>query len=178
MRTARLTLRHAVADDRTGFVDMLCDPLARAHLGGARSRADAQAALRPGLLRRLTFPEASYAVADRTTDAFIGTVSLIRRDPAHPGHIRPEGDELELSYALLPAFWGMGYASEATRALLSATAARHRDEPVIVVTQSSNVRSIALMKRLGFIEQDQFEQFGAQQTLAMARLSSFRPAAN
>ncbi|GAA2759478.1 GNAT family N-acetyltransferase [Actinopolymorpha rutila] len=141
--TARLLLRDAHDGDRVGFIDMLCDPLARAHLGGARSRADAEASLRPGLLKSLTSPEASYVVADRATDSFMGTVSLIRRDPAAPGHIRPEGKELELSYVFLPAFWGKGYAEEATRALLTRTASEHGgDESVLVITQSSE-RSLA-----------------------------------
>lgn len=51
-------------------------------------------------------------IADRATDQFMGTVVLDRRGPKLPGHVRPEGNELELSYLLLPPFWGQGYAEE------------------------------------------------------------------
>lgn len=162
---------------------MHTDPEVRAHLGGARSPTVVAESL-PAVFRgdrpqedrdtEIQHPEASYVIADRVTDRFMGGLSLRRRDPAAPGHLRPKGTELELSYMLVRDSWGQGYAEEATRALLSATASRHHDEPILVVTQSSNVRSIALMRRLGFVEREQFEQFGAQQTLATAHLRDFK----
>jgi hypothetical protein len=58
---------------------------------------------------------------------------------------------------------------------LSTTARHHdEDEPVLVTTQSKNAGSVALMKRLGFVEREEFELWGATRTLAVAYLSSFR----
>lgn len=181
--TNRLVLRHAHERDRPALIDMHTDPKARAHLGGAKTREQAAAEL-PTVMRgdkpehvrdaEVRFPEAVGVIADRTTDAFIGLIGLVRRAADRPGHVRPAGDELELSYILRPACWGQGYAYEATHALLSETAAHTEDEPVLIITQASNVRSIALMHRLGFLERAQFELHNAQQVLAVANLAEFR----
>lgn len=111
--TARLVLRAAGEPDRDGLVELQCDPLVRAHLGGVRSRAEAEARLPADPSEVRPVPEASYVIASRGTDRLMGTVSLHRRGPERPGHIRPGGNELELSYMLLPRFWGRGYAEEA-----------------------------------------------------------------
>jgi hypothetical protein len=60
-------------------------------------------------------------------------------------------------------------------ALLRTAAAALPDEPVIVVTQSANVRSLTLARRLGFLAATTFEEFGAEQTLAVASLHGFLP---
>lgn len=182
--TARLVLREAVERDRGALIEMLCDPRAQAHLGGPKPRDEVAASL-PAVLRgdqpqsvrdaALPFPQAKCIIADRATDQFMGYVFLTRRSPELPVHLGPEGNKLELAYSLLPAFWGHGYAEEACRALLETTALHHRqDEPVLVLTQSSNARSIALVRRLGFVEREQFEQWGAMQTLAVVELGAFR----
>jgi RimJ/RimL family protein N-acetyltransferase len=92
----------------------------------------------------------------------------------HPGHVRPTGEELELSYTLDRAVWGRGVAHAAATALLRNAAAAMADEPVIVVTQTANVRSLTLAQRLGFVTASTFEEFGAEQTLAVASLHDFR----
>jgi L-amino acid N-acyltransferase YncA len=48
------------------------------------------------------------------------------------------------------------------------------DQPVVVVTQTANRRSLKLATRLGFHHVDTFEEFGAQQTLVTARLHRFK----
>jgi RimJ/RimL family protein N-acetyltransferase len=69
---------------------------------------------------------------------------------------------------------GDGLAFEAATAALHAAAHELPDQPVLVVTQTANRRSLELATRLGFREVDTFEEFGAQQTLATARLRSFK----
>lgn len=55
----------------------------------------------------------------KDSGAFIGTVGLDRRDADRPGHLRPAGLDLEISYILDPTQWGFGYASEAVLAVLA-----------------------------------------------------------
>lgn len=99
---------------------------------------------------------------------------LDRRAAGRPGHAVREGGELELSYVLRRAAWGAGLAFEAAVAALRAAAAELPDQPVLVVTQSGNRRARNLAGRLGFQEVGQFEEFDAQQVLAVAPLGSFR----
>jgi RimJ/RimL family protein N-acetyltransferase len=49
-----------------------------------------------------------------------------------------------------------------------------RDQPVLVVTQAASHRSRRLAGRLGFQEVGVFEEYDAQQILAVASLGSFR----
>ena len=106
--------------------------------------------------------------------AFIGIVRLDRRDSTVPGHIRPEGNELEVSYLLLPQFWGRGYASEAVRAVLDWAGESLPDRDVVICTQVANERSLRLAKRLGFTEAARFDLHGAAQWLGHLAIGSDR----
>ena len=168
-----VVLRKARDDDRGSIIDHVTDPAVRAHLGGPQPRAAVARDLDEAGVTAATDAAGSYVIAARASDAFIGTVSLTRRGVHHPGHLTPSGEELELAYTLSPSCWGRGLAHQATRAVLRAAAAELPDEPVIVVTQSANARSLRLARRLGFLPAMTFEEFGEQQTLAVAGLHDF-----
>jgi RimJ/RimL family protein N-acetyltransferase len=91
-----------------------------------------------------------------------------RDDPDVPatGH-----GELELSYSLAVGASGKGLALEATTAALAWVAPLVPDRHVIAVTQSANTRSVALLRRLGFVEREGFLEFGAEQTLQVLPLA-------
>lgn len=157
INTGRIVLRPTEASDRDGYIDLLCSDEVRRYLGGVHQRAELEQAVpavpgaRPGV----------FAV--EKGGAFIGIVTLSRRDIARPGHVRPEGEEVEVSYTFLPAYWGLGYASEAVAAALRWTEGALPNEPVVLCTQSANERSVRLASRLGFQEADRFVEFGAEQ---------------
>lgn len=71
--------------------------------------------------------------------------------PDEPGHVTEDGHELELGYLLLAESWGAGLAFEATSAVPRAAADELPDQPVILVTQTANERSLRLAVRLGFL---------------------------
>ncbi len=98
--------------------------------------------------------------------ATIGVITLDRRDPDRPGHIRADGMEAELGYLFLPQAWGFGYAAEACAAALAWAAEALAGEPVVLCTQTANDRAMRLAKRLGFIELERFDEFGAEQWFA------------
>jgi hypothetical protein len=104
----------------------------------------------------------------------LGKITLARRDASLPGHVVGDGSELELSYVLLPGAWGQGYVTEAASALLHTAATALPDQPVLIVTQSANLRSLAVAKRLGFRLVEEFEQFEAVQSLLVADLKTVR----
>lgn len=167
-------LRKARDDDREPIIEHVTDPDVRAHLGGPQSRATVARDLDESGVSAATETAGSYVIADKSTDVFLGTVSLTRRGVHHPGHIRASGEELELAYTLDPAAWGRSLAYQAATAVLRAAAAALPDEPVIVVTQSANARSMKLARRLGFVPAMTFEEFGAEQTLAVMNLHGHR----
>ncbi|WP_435851184.1 GNAT family N-acetyltransferase [Streptomyces tibetensis] len=95
--------------------------------------------------------------------AMVGMVTLDRRGAERPGHVRPEGEEAELGYLLLPEVWGCGYAAEACAAALGWFADAHPGEPVVLCTQTANERALRLAMKLGFTEVERFEEYDAEQ---------------
>ncbi|MFE1749769.1 GNAT family N-acetyltransferase [Streptomyces anandii] len=157
IRTERLVLREAEAGDRAAFIELFASADVHTYLGGPRPRDELERAVPEVPGRR---PGVFVAVLD---GAMVGTVSLDRRDAERPGHIRPEGGEAELGYMFLPEVWGCGYAGEACGAALGWFDGAFPGEPVVLCTQTANVRSMRLAVRLGFVEVERFEEFGAEQ---------------
>ena len=157
LKTERLVLRESEARDRAAFVELFASPEVGTHIGGARPRDELQQAMpevpgrRPGL----------FVV--ELDGAMIGMITLDRRSPGRPGHVRPEGGESELGYMFLPVAWGHGYAAEACAAVLDWFAAAHPGEPLVLSTQLANDRAMRLAAKLGFAEAERFEEYGAEQ---------------
>lgn len=170
----RVRLRKAVDADRDGFIELQTDPLVRAFLGGPRPRDAVSRFLDEAGVASVTAGPGVYVIADIETDELAGTVMLSRRAAGRPGHVTAGGEELELSYVLRHDAWGAGLAFEAATAALRAAAAALDDQPVLVVTQAANDRSLRLAARLGFEPAGTFEEFGAEQLLSTARLHAFR----
>ncbi|MER6942776.1 GNAT family N-acetyltransferase [Nonomuraea sp. NPDC000554] len=170
----RLLLRKAHDADREGLIELFTDPEVRAYLGGPRPRSDVEQYLDAVGTANATSTPGSYVIADNTTNRLLGTLMLDRRSAERPGHVTEDGEELELSYVLRRSAWGAGLAFEAATVALRAAADELPDQPVLVVTQTANERSLKLAARLGFRHESTFEEFGAEQTLGTARLSSFK----
>ncbi|MFB7513245.1 GNAT family N-acetyltransferase [Streptomyces sp. NPDC056144] len=157
LRTERLVLRESEAGDRAAFVELFASPEVGAHIGGSRPRDEVERSApevpgrRPGC----------FVV--ETDGAMIGMITLDRRGPERLGRVRPEGGETELGYLLLPEAWGLGYASEACRAVLDWFAGVQPGEPVVLTTRTANDRAMRLAARLGFTEIERFEEYGSEQ---------------
>jgi len=157
IRTERLVLRESEARDRAAFIELFASPEVGTYLGGPRPRDELERAVpevpgrRPG-----------FFVVD-LDGAMIGTITLDRAT----GHVRPAAGEAELGYLFLPQAWGCGYAAEACAAALDWFAGALPGEPVVLCTQTANVRSMRLAAKLGFTEVERFEDYGAEQWFGM-----------
>lgn len=147
-------LREPEARDRATFIELSASPEVSTYLGGPRPRDELEREVpevpgrRPG----------SFVV--ELDGAMIGTVMLDRAT----GHGPPAAaGQVELGYLFLPQAWGSGYATEACAAVLSWFTGELPAEPVILFTQTANVRSMRLAAKLGFIEVERFEGYGAEQ---------------
>jgi RimJ/RimL family protein N-acetyltransferase len=161
IQTERLVLREPEARDRAAVINLLASREVGTYIGGPRPRDELEHAVpdvparRPGLF-----------VVD-LDGAMIGFITLDRRDANHRGHVRPGAAEAELGYLFLPGAWGHGYAAEACAAALDWFAGAHPREPVLLCTQTANDRSVRLAAKLGFIEVERFEEYGAEQWLGV-----------
>lgn len=158
IRTDRLVLRESQARDRAAAIELSASPEAGTYVGGARPREELERAVPVVPGRRPGF----FVV--ELDGAMIGFIQLLdRRVADRPGHIRPEAGEAELGYMFLPQAWGYGYAAEACAAALDWFATALPGEPVVLCTQTANARSMRLAAKLGFIEVERFEEYGAEQ---------------
>ncbi|MDI6105974.1 GNAT family N-acetyltransferase [Actinoplanes sp. NEAU-A12] len=173
--TDRVLLRKARDADRERLIELQTDPQVWGYLGGPRLRETVEQRLDEiGGAANATPNPGGFVIADKATDDLIGTVELKRRAAELPGHVTEGGEELELGYLLRPDAWGAGLAFEATIAALRAAADELPDQPVILVTQTANARSLRLAARLGFQPVSTFREYDAEQTLALASLHSFK----
>ncbi|WP_153449403.1 GNAT family N-acetyltransferase [Streptomyces smaragdinus] len=158
IKTERLALRAPEARDRATFVELLASPEVHTYLGGPRPRDDLDRGL-PEVPEQ--WPGSFVVDLD---GAMIGQILLRRasqdRRPAAAGKI-------DLGYLLLPRAWGFGYAAEACAAALGWLDDALPGEPVVLATQTANVRSLRLAAKLGFTEVERFHAWDAEQWLGL-----------
>ena len=144
LRTARLALRPFASTDAGDLLRIFADPeVVRYWSNGAWTDiaqaeamiAETQQAYREGGLYR-------YAIALLDTDQLIGICNL-------RGFFE-QNRRCELGYALARDHWGRGYAAEALGQLITHLFDDHRLHRVIAVTGADNLRSCALLERVGF----------------------------
>jgi RimJ/RimL family protein N-acetyltransferase len=143
LRTARLALRPWRETDKPAFAALNADPEIAADLGGPLSRAASDAKLDRyrAIFDRHGFSRLAIEDSQR---AFVGYAGVM---PSRPDH--PLGPHAEIGWRLVRAAWGKGYASEASRAVLEHAFARLGLREVLAYTAADNVRSQAVMMRLG-----------------------------
>ncbi|GAA1397503.1 GNAT family N-acetyltransferase [Kitasatospora putterlickiae] len=143
LNTDRLLLRRWRASDLEPWAAMNADPEVREHLGDVltRERSDASVAR-----FRADFDRRGYgwwAVEVRATGEFIGFAGLDEVDDGLPF------TGVEIGWRLARAAWGHGYATEAARAVLAFGFETLALPEILAVTTAGNLRSQAVMRRLG-----------------------------
>lgn len=145
VETERLILRPLGEADRAAFAAMNGDPRVGDWLGGAIDRAASDA-----LLDRAAAHQAEHGFsfwgAERKADrVLIGMIGLAVVE----AHALPVGPAIEIGWRLIPDAWGGGYASEGARAALDWGFANIACDEIIAFTARTNLRSQAVMRRLG-----------------------------
>lgn len=148
LQTQRLHLRKLTTEDAPFVLKLVNDPTWLRYIGdrGVRNLEDARAYILNGPVdsyRRRGF--GLYLVELRDSGAPIGLCGLIKR---------PELEDVDLGFALLPNFTGHGYAREAAAAVLEQGHGELGINRIIAITLPENERSIGLLENLGF----QFER--------------------
>ncbi|MGW7686030.1 GNAT family N-acetyltransferase [Kribbella sp. NPDC054772] len=162
VRTERLVVRGAEGRDRAGFVELLGSAEVHEYLGGPRGRDELEREL-PAVPEE--WPGSFVVELD---GEMIGQVLLKRAT----GQRRPAAvGKVDLGYLFLPRAWGFGYAAEACAAVLDWFDDVLPDEPVVLFTQTANVASMRLAAKLGFVEVERFQAWGAEQWLGLRRPS-------
>src|SRR5688500_10735858 len=118
LETPRLSLRRLEPDDAEFLVGLLNQPSFLANIGdrGVRNADDARRYLREGPMAMYgRFGFGLWLLSRRDDGAPIGMCGLLKRDTL---------PDVDVGYALLPQFWGQGYALEAVQATLRHAASK------------------------------------------------------
>ena len=142
--TDRLVLRRLSAEDAGFIVELMNDPDWLRYIGdrGVRTLDDARAYLAGGpvaMYERLGF--GLYLVERKEDGTSIGICGLIKRDAL---------DDVDLGFAFLPAYRGIGYAREAAEATVTYGREALGLGRIAAIVAPDNVASIRLLEKLGF----------------------------
>lgn len=147
--TSRLRLSRPVAADWHGLHAYYSDSeCARYTFGAALPETETQRIV--GALERhwLRHGYGPYVLREQATDAVVGLVGL---------WFPREWPETEIKWAIVRAYWGKGYASEAARAVQAMLPARLPAMRPISLIHAENERSVALALALGATLEKQLE---------------------
>jgi RimJ/RimL family protein N-acetyltransferase len=141
--TARLTLRALAAGDADYVVGAMNDWSVAQWLASPPfpyRHEDFETFLRIVRDDHATGHPSRFGIAERDSDALIGTIGLEPRD----------GEAGELGYWIAQGSWGRGYASEAAAALLQYAGGRCRFRRLAAVTDPENDASHRVLLKAGF----------------------------
>lgn len=139
----QVILRDLTREDLADIHALVGDPRVTDWLSfDTRSLEQAESMLEGIISRRSTEPRSEWylGITDKADDVIVGFVRLAR-----------EGvDAAQLGYALIPEVQGRGYASDAIRTIITAGLQHWDLHRIAALIGPDNVRSIQLVKRLGF----------------------------
>lgn len=151
LETERLRLRSWRADDATAFHAINSDPEVMATLGPVMTLGDVIA-----LIARMQGVEAEHghcfwAMERRDDDRLIGWCGAI------VGSAGPASGRREIGWRMARNCWGQGFVTEAARATVGWLFANRGDDAVWAITTPNNLRSRAVMERLGMAHRPELD---------------------
>lgn len=143
LETERLILRHQKIEDAGFILELLNDPSWIQYIGdrGVRTIDDARDYILKGALdmyARLGF--GFYLTELKEGGIPIGICGLVKRDFL---------EDVDIGFALLPRFWGKGYAFEAASAVMSYAQCVLVQKRIVAITSEDNTASAKLLEKLG-----------------------------
>ena len=143
LETDRLILRWMSADDAPFILELVNEPSWLHFIGdrGVRTMEDARNYIRNGpieMYARLGF--GLYLTERKEDGAPIGICGLLKRDSL---------EDADIGFALVPRFWGNGYAYESASAVMAFGKQVLGLKRIVAVTSPGNDRSVRLLEKLG-----------------------------
>ncbi|HEV2363850.1 MAG TPA: GNAT family N-acetyltransferase [Caulobacteraceae bacterium] len=150
IETARLILRPWRKADLPAWTAMMTDPEVGRWLGGPFSPEAAEEGFRQAAAIVAGDGYGMWAAERKSDGAVIGSIGVRR---VRPEWNHPLSGSTELGWRLARPAWGAGYASEGAAAALAWAWANLPVDEIVAFTAVPNVRSQAVMKRLGMIRE-------------------------
>lgn len=142
IETDRLLLREIRLEDSTDMYGLHADPEVQRYTGESPigSMEEMEAAIRTRIHNYAKYGYGRWATFLKADMQFVGWAGLA---------YLPEFDEIDLGYRLLTRYWGMGLATEASRAILRYGFEQLGIERIIAIAMQENKASIRVMEKVG-----------------------------
>jgi RimJ/RimL family protein N-acetyltransferase len=145
--------------DREPYAAMNADPVVMEFFPSLQDRAVSDASIDQWRTELAVQGWSNWAVELRHSGEFIGFIGL-----SVPKRALPFSPCVEIGWRLARNFWGKGFATEGGRAALNVGFERLRLPAIVSFTAVGNLRSRAVMERLGMVNaQHDFEHPGVSE---------------
>lgn len=182
LETDRLLLRELTLDDEQNIFELDSDPEVMKYLtnGAPSSRED----VRSALLRTLSLYKKHnsrfgfWAAIENRSGEFMGWFHF-RPSKRDPDNVK----RIELGYRLKKKFWGNGFATEGSRALISNGFRELGIDEVFAVTMKNNRASQRVMEKVGLVfcrefhneEHPDSQELDVEYSVSKGRWSPLKP---
>src|SRR5215467_11823666 len=144
LETDRLILRKLSIEDAEFILELLNEPSFLRFIGdkGVRTLDDARDYILKGPIDSYDrYGFGLYRAELKESGVPIGICGLLKRESL---------EDVDIGYALLPAFWGKGYAFESASAVMAFGNSAFALDRIVAITSPENDGSIKVLEKLGF----------------------------
>ena len=140
--SARLVFSKFAQEDLADYLKLVTDKdLMRFIHNGAMSELDAKARFEVIVEENQKSPQFGFwAARSKESDALIGFIKIAEF----------ESDKVEVGYAVIPTFWGKGYASEMLQTMMDSSRKHFGMKTLVGVVQEQNMASRKMLEKFGF----------------------------
>lgn len=151
IETERLFLREITLDDKEALFKLYSDPTVQKYTGEPvmESIEEMQKAIETRIIDYKKYGFGRWATILKSEQQFVGWAGLA---------YLPEFDEIDLGYRFLPEYWGLGIATEASRAILTYGFDVLKLNKIIAIAMKENKASTRVMEKVG-MEFDKFAPY-------------------
>ncbi len=144
----RLRLEPLIAHHAEALYPLMGDPEIYRYQNGLPASSLRQLANKYRSWERRTAPDSSELWLNWAIRLHEGAIVGTTQATIYSGWVA------ELAYTLPTRYWGFGYATEACHAMIAFLCANYPLSRIIARIDTRNTRSIALVRRLGFVQSD------------------------
>jgi len=144
LETERLILREIKLDDKEELLKLYTDPEVLRYTGesAVQSLEEMEEAIKIRIKNYTKYGYGRWATILKEGNKFVGWAGLA---------YLPEFDEIDLGYRFFQDYWGMGIATEASKAILDYGFDNLGLDRIIAIAMKENKASIRVMQKIGMV---------------------------
>ncbi len=155
--TSRLYVRQLALDDAANFFRLNGDEEIMRYIRATKTREESDTMLKEAIVAyKGSFLSLRLAIMRKDNHRFAGTFAILPMD---------NSSDLQMGYAFLKEYWGMGYATEIVAGGLPYVFEILQLNKIMAVTEIANLASKNVLLKNGFIQLHNYLEKGKEVTL-------------